>query len=291
LFNINTIFSLLFVLGHFIIVNESILITIALKFCSIYFCRIYDIQNRILMENDTITEYRQKILIVDDEPELRSLLCRYLSDNGLIVASVADAPEMDHYLSLYPVDLFILDLMLPGENGLSIAKRLRDTLDPAIIMLSAHGESVDKIVGLEMGADDYLAKPFNPRELLARIRIQLRRIADKTTSSEQQQNKNIIHFGEFEFDCAQLQLKKNGIEIDLTQGDYSLLQILVENPNRILPRDFLIDQLNDFDRSPYDRSVDVRVTRLRKKIESDPSAPQFLRTIRGKGYLFSLDNN
>ena len=236
-------------------------------------------------------EFKQKILIVDDEPELRNLLCRYLTDNGLSVSSVADAKAMDDYLTNYPVDLFILDLMLPGEDGLSIAKRLRCNLDPAIIMLSAHGEAVDKIVGLEMGADDYLAKPFNPRELLARIRIQLRRITQKATTAEMNDTKKIIRFGDFKFDCSQLQLKKMGVEIDLTQGDYSLLQILLENPNRILPRDYLINQLNDFDRSPFDRSVDVRVTRLRKKIESDPSSPKYLRTVRGKGYLFSLDNN
>lgn len=236
-------------------------------------------------------DFDHKILIVDDELELRQLLYRYLSNNGLSVSSVADASEMDKFLNTNHVDLFILDLMLPGEDGLSIAKRLRQDLDPAIIMLSAHGEAVDRIVGLESGADDYLAKPFNPRELLARIRIQLRRIADKITAAKQNEPQTIIRFGDYQFDCSQLQLKKDGVEIDLTQGDYSLLQILLENPNKILPREFLIDQLNDFDRSPFDRSVDVRVTRLRKKIEPNPSSPQFLRTIRGKGYLFSLDNN
>jgi len=241
------------------------------------------------MDNTTETDFDYKILIVDDEPELRELLCRYLTENGLSVSSVADAQAMDSHLKLYPVDLFILDLMLPGEDGLSIAKRLRQTIDPAIVMLSAHGEAVDRIVGLEIGADDYLAKPFNPRELLARIRIQLRRISEKSTG-DNNATADIIRFGDFKFDCSRLQLKKSDIEIDLTQGDYSLLQILLENPNRILPRDFLISQLNDFDKSPYDRSVDVRVTRLRKKIESDPSTPQFLRTIRGKGYLFSLED-
>ncbi len=235
-------------------------------------------------------ELDHKILIIDDEPELRELLCRYLTENGLSVSSVADANAMDHYLKHNTVDLFILDLMLPGEDGLSIAKRLRQTIDPAIIMLSAHGEAVDRIVGLEIGADDYLAKPFNPRELLARIRIQLRRISDKSVTNNNS-NPDIICFGDFKFDCSRLQLKKHNVEIELTQGDYSLLLILLENPNRILPRDFLINQLNDFDKSPFDRSVDVRVTRLRKKIESDPSSPKFLRTIRGKGYLFSLDNN
>ena len=243
------------------------------------------------MDNNSKMDFVHKILIVDDDPEFRKLLCRYLTDNGLSVSSVSDAKTMDDYLNKYPVDLFILDLMLPGEDGLSIARRLREKLDPAIIMLSAHGEAVDRIAGLEMGADDYLAKPFNPRELLARIRIQLRRITDKSTAVKVDHTTNIISFGDFKFDCSRLQLKKLNIEIDLTQGDYSLLQILLENPNRILPRDFLIDQLNDFDRSPFDRSVDVRVTRLRKKIESDPSSPQFLRTIRGKGYLFSLDLN
>ncbi|MFV2061313.1 MAG: response regulator [Gammaproteobacteria bacterium] len=234
-------------------------------------------------------DFDHNILIVDDEPDLRKLLCRYLTENNLTVSSVVDGHAMDDYLKTNSVDLFILDLMLPGEDGLSIAKRLRQTMDPAIIMLSAHGEAVDRIVGLEIGADDYLAKPFNPRELLARIRIQLRRIKDK--SAAQINTSDVIHFGDFQFDCSRMQLKKHDIEIDLTQGDYSLLQILLENPNRILPRDFLINQLNDFDKSPFDRSVDVRVTRLRKKIESDPSSPQFLRTIRGKGYLFSLDNN
>ncbi len=236
-------------------------------------------------------DFNHNILVVDDESELRQLLCQYLSDNDLTVSSVADATAMDNYLDKHCVDLFILDRMLPGEDGLSIAKRLREKLDPAIIMLSAHGEAVDKIAGLETGADDYLAKPFNPRELLARIRIQLRRIADKKIATKHIEPQTVIHFGEFKFNSSRLQLTKMNIEVDLTQGDYSLLQILLENPNKILPRDFLINQLNDFDRSPYDRSIDVRVTRLRKKIEANPSSPQFLRTIRGKGYLFSLDDN
>jgi len=249
------------------------------------------LEHKKIMDNNSERDFNHKILIIDDESELRTLLCRYLTDNGLSVSSVSNANAMDDYLSRYSVDLFILDLMLPGEDGLSIAKRLRETLDPAIIMLSAHGEAVDRIVGLEMGADDYLAKPFNPRELLARIRIQLRRISEKVFAAKLCEPQDIISFGDFKFDCAQLQLTKRDVKITLTQGDYSLLQILLENPNRILPRDFLIDQLNDFDRSPFDRSVDVRVTRLRKKIESDPSSPQFLRTVRGKGYLFSLNKN
>jgi DNA-binding response OmpR family regulator len=226
------------------------------------------------------------ILVVDDDSGLRELLQEYLTAQGLQVATVADGVQMDAHLSQHPVDLLILDLMLPGEDGLSLARRLRTRSSLPIIMLSARGEDVDRIVGLEVGADDYLAKPFNPRELLARIRALLRR-------NEQGQLKNdedkpdVRRFGPFSMDVDARALQKNDLTVQLTTGEFNLLRIFSEHPNRVLGRDSLMDMLKGYERSPFDRSIDVRVTRLRRKIEDDPNEPHYIRTVWGEGYLFS----
>ncbi|MEJ2362545.1 MAG: response regulator [Gammaproteobacteria bacterium] len=225
----------------------------------------------------------EHLLVVDDDPQLRELLARYLGEQGFQVSAVADARGMDDLLKHEQPDLIILDLMLPGEDGLSIARRLRAKNAVPIIMLSARGEEVDRIVGLEVGADDYLPKPFNPRELLARIRAVLRRPNMKETASVNSRSQ----FGPFELDLERHALTRAGAELNLTAGEFALLQVLTEHPNQVLSRDRLIDLLKGYDRSPFDRSIDIRVTRLRRKIEDDPGKPQYLRTVWGEGYMFT----
>ncbi len=229
------------------------------------------------------------LLVVDDDPELRELIEAYLVRQGFDVSTAQDGSEMDRKLAERTPDLVILDLMLPDENGLDIAKRLKSSSEIPIIMISAQGEDVDKIVGLEVGADDYLGKPFNPRELLARVRAVLRRSAKSVESSDASAEASSIErypFGDFVLDVTSHRLLRSDVEISLTSGEFDLLAILVRFPNRVLDRDRILDLLTGAERSPFDRSIDVRVTRLRGKIESDPSKPRFIRTVWGKGYMF-----
>ncbi|OGI43094.1 MAG: two-component system response regulator OmpR [Candidatus Muproteobacteria bacterium RBG_16_64_11] len=225
----------------------------------------------------------EHLLVVDDDPRLRELLARYLGEQGFRVSAVADGAAMDALLARARPDLVILDLMLPGEDGLSIARRLRARDNTPIIILSARGEDVDRIVGLEVGADDYLPKPFNPRELLARIRAVLRRPATASPATTD----GIHRFGPFTLDVTRHTLVRDGQEISLTAGEFALLRVLAGHPNRVLTRDQLIEHLKGYERSAFDRSIDVRVTRLRRKIEDDPAAPRYLRTVWGEGYLFT----
>ena len=223
------------------------------------------------------------LLVVDDDPELRELTQAYLQQQGFDVACVESGEMMDEHLQSHEVDLIVLDLMLPGEHGLSIAQRLKKHTQTPIIIVSAQGEDVDRIVGLEVGADDYLAKPFNPRELLARVRAVLRRVQpDKNKDS----NIERYSFGEFVLDVSAHCLNKGEENVALTSGEFDLLAILVSNPNKVLDRDRILDLLTGAERSPFDRSIDVRITRLRSKIEQDPTNPSFIKTIWGKGYMF-----
>ncbi len=231
------------------------------------------------------TPATEHLLVVDDDPDLRELLARYLAEQGFQVSTVADGAAMDAFMANQTPDLVILDLMLPGEDGLSIARRLRASNQLPIIMLSARGEEVDRIVGLEVGADDYLPKPFNPRELLARIRAVLRRPNQQGAPTSIPNTQR--HFGPFSMDIDRHILQRNGEEVALTSGEFALLRVLSEHPNHVLSRDRLIDLLKGYDRSPFDRSIDVRVTRLRRKIEDDPTSPRYLRTIWGEGYMFT----
>ncbi|MCW8920655.1 MAG: response regulator [Sedimenticola sp.] len=232
---------------------------------------------------------KQRLLVVDDETELRLLLKSYLSKEGYDVEAVEDGAALDRYLEKHTVDLVILDLMLPGEDGLSIGRRLRQQKNLPIIILSARGEELDRIVGLEMGADDYLTKPFNPRELLARIRSVLRRCRQ---SSQASSNKEIslLTFGPFILDLQKHKLLKEGINIPLTTGEFTLLQIFLSHPDRVLNRDTLLELTKGYDHSPMDRSIDVCVGRLRRKIETNPAEPVYLRTVWGAGYIFSHDD-
>lgn len=227
----------------------------------------------------------QHILIVDDDPGLRELVDDYLKSNGYRISAVGDAKGMREVLDKQVIDLVILDLMLPGEDGLSLLRWLREQHGPPVIIISARGDEVDRIVGLEMGADDYLAKPFGPRELLARIRAVLRRSSGDSAN----QPKDILAFGPFQLHLNNHALTRDKQEIPLTHGEYLLLQVLLKHPNQVLSRDHLISLLKGYERSPYDRSIDIRVTRLRRKIEPKPEQPIYLRTIWGEGYLFDPD--
>ena len=227
----------------------------------------------------------KKILIVDDDPGICRMLTRYLNEQGFNSESVNDGLQMDEWLSNKQPDLILLDLMLPGEDGLSIARRLRSVSSIPIMMLTAKGEDIDRIIGLEIGADDYLPKPFNPRELLARINALLRRSSYSQT--EQVSENTLYKFGTYTFNKDSLILLNEGQEVALGYADTELLQLFLNNPNHPISRDFILDELSGIDRDPFDRSIDVRVTRLRKKIEPNPGKPQFIRTVRGVGYRFT----
>ncbi len=242
-----------------------------------------------------------KLLIVDDDVQIQQLLIRYLSEQGYEAEAVGDGKAMDHWLEVNQASLIILDLMLPGEDGLTLARRIRNQTSTPIIILSARGEEMDKIIGLEVGADDYLAKPFNPRELLARIRAVLRRggelpaAKDEETSAESKQSmqgmsNKLVKFGDYLLDIQHQILLRNDEEVDLTSGEMSLLIIFATHPTRVLNRDQLVDMLSGGDSDPFDRSIDVRVTRLRKKIGDSGNKPRYIRTVWGQGYRFTPDH-
>ncbi|AGA32495.1 two component transcriptional regulator, winged helix family [Thioalkalivibrio nitratireducens DSM 14787] len=232
-----------------------------------------------------------RILVVDDDPGLRDLLRRYLEEQGYEVVAVRDGVEMDRALADAAFDLLILDVMLPGEDGLSLLRRTVSRQALPVIMVSARGEDVDRIVGLEVGADDYIAKPFNPRELLARVRAVLRRHSAATEDEASGEPEGIYRFGPFEMHVASQRLLRNGEEVPLTTGEFTLLRVLTEHPQRVLDRNTLLDLIKGYEHQPFDRSIDVRVARLRRKIEDDASHPRYIRTVWGRGYLFAPDGN
>ena len=228
-----------------------------------------------------------RILVVDDDQRLRALLERYLSEQGFTVALAADGVAMDRLLAREPFDLIVLDLMLPGEDGLAICRRLRGAGEgPPILMLTARGDEVDRIVGLEIGADDYLPKPFNPRELVARIRAILRRQAPRVPGAPQAGE---IHFGDFRLDLSQRVLWRDDERIALTQGEFSLLAALAGHPRQPLSREKLLKLARGRDFEVFDRSIDVQVSRLRRLIEADPAQPRYVQTVRNLGYVFVPD--
>ncbi len=229
---------------------------------------------------------QERILVVDDDAGLRELLERYLTEQGFRVSAVPDGVAMHGVLAEQMPDLIVLDLMLPGEDGLSLAREVRRLHDVPIIMLSARGEEIDRIVGLEVGADDYLPKPCNPRELLARIRAVLRRRGTAPAGTDGN-TPEVRAFGPYRLNLATQTLTLNGRTLPLTHGEFVLLRVFLENPNRVLSRDTLVDLIKGYDRSPFDRSIDVRVARLRRKIEPDPNTPRYIRTAWGAGYLFT----
>ena len=233
---------------------------------------------------------KAKILVVDDDLRLRELLKRYLSEQGYTVNVAADAQAMNRVRARERYDLLVLDLMMPGEDGLAICRRLRGGNDTTpIIMLTAKGDEIDRIVGLEMGADDYLPKPFNPRELLARIQAVLRRQAPLPIPGAPTKAANAVEFGGFMLDLAARRLSKNGADVTLTTGEFALLKILVEHPREPLSREKLMELARGREHEPFDRSIDIQVSRLRKLVEPDSTHPRYIQTVWGFGYVFVPD--
>ena len=242
-----------------------------------------------------MAELKTRILVVDDDQRLRDLLVRYLGGEGYEVKAVSDGAGMDKQLARERYDLLVLDLMLPGEDGLSICRRLRAQSGtqpgPVIIMLTAKGDDVDRIVGLEMGADDYLPKPFNPRELLARINAVLRRRAPAGPPGAPAANTENFQFGDFSLNLSTRTLTRAGKAVPLTTGEFSVLKVLVQHPRTPLSRDKLMELARGREYEVFDRSIDVQISRLRKLVEEDPSHPKHIQTVWGFGYVFVPENN
>ncbi|XAK00656.1 two-component system response regulator OmpR [Vandammella animalimorsus] len=253
-------------------------------------------------ENDTLPEHvatqpttagrGDKILVVDDDARIRDLLRRYLAQEGFEVMVAEDGKALNRIMLRETFDLLVLDLMLPGEDGLSICRRLRGNNDRTpIIMLTAKSEDVDRIVGLEVGADDYVGKPFNPRELLARIHAVLRRRPTMEAPGAPAGDNAIVNFGAFRFDMGARTLHKNGEELPLTTGEFAMLKALVRHPRQPLSREKLALLARGREFEPFDRSLDVQVSRLRKLIEEDATSPRYIQTVWGVGYVFVPDGN
>jgi two-component system phosphate regulon response regulator OmpR len=228
---------------------------------------------------------RIRVLVLDDEPDLRALLQRYLTERGFDVRGVADATELDRLMQRERFDVLILDLMMPGEDGLSVCRRLRAHGESIpIIMLTARGDPIDRIVGREMGADDYLPKPFDPRELVACINAQTRR--QRLLGAHAPASDESVSFGPFVFSPRLRRLTRGGAEIVLTGGELSLLQVLVMHAGRPLGRERLLDLTRGRQAQFGDRSVDVQIMRLRRVLEDDPANPRYIQTVRSMGYMF-----
>jgi two-component system phosphate regulon response regulator OmpR len=237
-----------------------------------------------------MTVTAKHLLVVDDDPRLRELLRRYLTENDFQVSMAQDAPSMNRLMQRQTFDLIILDLMLPGEDGLSIVRRLRGGGERTpIIMLTAKGDDVDRILGLEMGADDYLPKPFNPRELLARAHAVLRRQPPPEVPGAPSAEPASIRFGEFHLDLALRKLTRAGQPIPLTSGEFAVLKVFARHPRQALSRDKLMMLARGREYGAFDRSLDVQISRLRKLIEDDPQNPRYIQTVWGVGYAFIPD--
>jgi len=232
---------------------------------------------------------RPHVLIVDDDREIRGLLAQYLEKHDFRTSAVADGREMRRILERSHVDLLVLDLMLPGEDGLSLCRELRGRSQLPIIMLTARGEDVDRIVGLELGADDYVAKPFNPRELLGRIRAVLRRSAHAPRDPSPE-NVRGFSFDGWRLDTVTRTLTSaSGNEVNLSGAEYRLLAVLLGSGNRVLTRAQLTELLRGREADPFDRSIDVRVSRLRQILGDDARAPQIIKTVYGEGYVIGVN--
>ncbi len=227
------------------------------------------------------------VLALDDDASIRALLSEYLGENDLRVSAVASGAELDAVMARDTVDLIVLDLRLEGEDGLQIARRLREASLIPILVLSGRADEADRVMGLELGADDYLVKPFSPRELLARIRALLRRAQAQATVADAIARVRAYRFGGWELNVGLRRLKgTDGQVVELTNGEFSLLAAFVSAPGRILSRDQLLELSRLHNAEVYDRSIDVQILRLHRKIEADPAHPRFIKTQRGAGYLF-----
>ena len=231
----------------------------------------------------------EHILVVDDQAEICEVVQQYLSNEGYRVSVANDGAGLRRIMAQGPVDLVILDLMLPGEDGLTLARMLREESNVGIIILTGRGETVDRIIGLEMGADDYLPKPFHLRELLARVKSVLRRASDRAAAREKPgSGRPKASFAGWRLDLSTRELMSPaGEEVRLTTGEFELLAAFVNNANQVLSRDRLLDLARNREAGPFDRTIDVQVGRLRRKLETDPENPAIIKTVRGAGYIFT----
>jgi two-component system phosphate regulon response regulator OmpR len=235
------------------------------------------------------------VLIVDDEPRIRTMLRRYLAEEGFRISDAGDGAAMRVVFDAGPVDIVLLDLMIPGEDGLALARYIRQRSEVPIIMLTGKGDLIDRVVGLEAGADDYITKPFELREVLARIRTVLRRTAPKAAAQPAQpvppaagEGDAILCFQGWRFDLTRRELMRpGGAAVPLTAGEFDLLRVFVQHPNRVLSRAQLLDLAKGRDWAAYDRAADTQIRRLRKKIEADPGNPTLIKTVRSGGYVFA----
>ena len=238
----------------------------------------------------TVSSATQRILVVDDDVEIGRLLTRYLSGHGFAVAVAHDGAELRTHLEGGGIDLMLLDLGLPDEDGLSLLRRFRQDWNGPVIVISGRGDSVEKVIGLELGADDYVAKPFDLRELLARIRSVLRRAAPAPAAeATPPDTARHLRFGDFELDLGAHRLQSGGEEVRLTSGEFRLLRALLEKPNQVLSRDELMNAVHGRDAGPFDRAIDVQLGRLRRKLGDDAAQPRLICAVRGEGYLFAAD--
>ena len=228
------------------------------------------------------------ILVVDDDPQIRALLVEYMTEHGLRVSVASNGDELRRILVEQAIDLVVLDLRLPGEDGMAIARSLRSEFTLPIVMLTGVRDEADRVMGLELGADDYMVKPFSPRELLPRIRTVLRRTSASTAEPVRRREVRAYRFGDFEFNLRTRRLRgADGANIALTNGEMNLLAALLASPGRILTREQLLESSRVHDNEVYDRAIDIQVLRLRRKIEADPTQPKYIVTQRGAGYIFS----
>ena len=229
------------------------------------------------------------ILVVDDHSEIRDLLKRFLEQHGMRVSCARDGKEMKRLLDEREFDLLVLDLMMPGEDGLTLCRELRVKSRLPIIMLTAMGEETDRIIGLEMGADDYLSKPFNPRELLARIKAVMRRTQAEIQPVPEALTRD-LRFDRWLLDINRRELvDEEGVGMSLSTAEFDLLKVFLERPQRVLSRDQLLDLARGREAVAFDRAIDTLVSRLRRKLERDPKNPELIKTIWGGGYLFAAD--
>lgn len=234
-----------------------------------------------------MSEQPKRLLVVDDDLDIRELLTEYLQKNGFTVVTAGDGPEMYQQLQEHVVDLVILDIMLPGDDGFTLCKAIRSKSNLPIIMLTAGADETDRIIGLELGADDYVSKPFNPRELLARIKAVLRRFEDnqQTVSA----TPSVIEFGDFTLNTTNRELQYKDMPPESLNGaDFNLLHFFLSRPGEVLSRDDLSYHLRGRDASPFDRSIDVQISRLRSRLRDDGKSPQLIKTVRGAGYILTV---
>ncbi|MEP1208155.1 MAG: response regulator [Rhizobiaceae bacterium] len=238
------------------------------------------------MENENT-----RIVVCDDELDVREMVQEYLSKRGFMVSTAANGDELRDTLSAEPVDLIVLDINMPGEDGLAVLRSLRGDNPVAVVMLTAAGEVVDRIIGLEMGADDYLGKPVDLRELEARIKAVLRRKGQEKAPASSSPPADSAQFGDYTLNIeAAKMVAADGTELQLTAMEFSLLKVFAENKGRVLNRDQILEQAHDRSWDPFDRSIDIRISRLRRKIEKNPEKPSIIRTVRGLGYVYDPGN-